>query len=196
MNMSSGSLLPSPNTRLQTFSNPFSKPTEHTPSISPSSSHINNEERKVENSVEVTCANSKDPKRNRTSFLTQQSEILEKAFQSERYITKTQRVQLAQQLDLPENTIKVWFQNRRMKERRKSMMLPSNIVNNPWARERLLEYANELCQMREYRNYHEISENPSSSSTHQTSCDAPAFTSNSSFSVESFYSSDFKPPDT
>nr|CUU00298.1 hypothetical transcript [Hymenolepis microstoma] len=69
-------------------------------------------------------------------------------------------------------------------------------VNNPWARERLLEYANELCQMREYRNYHEISENPSSSSTHQTSCDASAFTSNSSFSVESFYSSDFKPPDT
>uniref|UniRef100_A0A0R3TN01 Homeobox domain-containing protein n=1 Tax=Rodentolepis nana TaxID=102285 RepID=A0A0R3TN01_RODNA len=126
--------------------------------------------------------------------LTQQSEILERAFQSERYITKTQRVQLAQQLDLPENTIKVWFQNRRMKERRKSMMLPSNIVNNPWARERLMEYANELCQMREYRNYAEIPETSSSSST-QPSCDVSTFTANSTFSVESFYSPDFKPTD-
>ncbi|VUZ56148.1 unnamed protein product [Hymenolepis diminuta] len=106
MNFPPGSLLPSPNSKPQNFSNPISKPIEHISSLSPSSSQVNNEERKVESNIEATCGSSKDPKRNRTSFLTQQSEILEKAFQSERYITKTQRVQLAQQLDLPENTIK------------------------------------------------------------------------------------------
>ncbi|VDM27801.1 unnamed protein product [Hydatigera taeniaeformis] len=48
-----------------------------------------------------------DPKRYRTSYSPYQSRILEEVFQTERYISRPQRAQLATQLQLPENTIKV-----------------------------------------------------------------------------------------
>lgn len=46
-------------------------------------------------------------KRYRTTYSTQQSKILEEVFQGERYISRPQRAELAAQLQLPENTIKV-----------------------------------------------------------------------------------------
>lgn len=48
-----------------------------------------------------------DPKRYRTTYSPYQSRILEEVFQTERYISRPQRAQLATQLQLPENTIKV-----------------------------------------------------------------------------------------
>ncbi|KAL3309667.1 Even-skipped homeobox 1 [Cichlidogyrus casuarinus] len=64
-------------------------------------------------------------KRYRTSYTQYQTKVLEESFHRERYISRPQRAQLAKELKLPENTIKVWFQNRRMKEKRQSMMLPN-----------------------------------------------------------------------
>ena len=48
-----------------------------------------------------------DPKRYRTTYSPYQSRVLEEVFQTEHYISRPQRAQLATQLQLPENTIKV-----------------------------------------------------------------------------------------
>ncbi|VDK36419.1 unnamed protein product [Taenia asiatica] len=94
-----------------------------------------------------------DPKRYRTTYSPYQSKILEEVFQTERYISRPQRAQLATQLQLPENTIKVWFQNRRMKEKRQSMMLPSIAGSDPYLRETLIHVAKLYCDFQQKQQY-------------------------------------------
>ncbi|KAF9412559.1 hypothetical protein HW555_008975 [Spodoptera exigua] len=58
------------------------------------------------------------PKRVRTDFTTPQVNELETAYAKFRYLNQARRTQLANKLQLKEHTIKIWFQNRRMKEKR------------------------------------------------------------------------------
>ncbi|XP_022903278.1 uncharacterized protein [Onthophagus taurus] len=57
-------------------------------------------------------------KRRRTAYSTDQLIALENEFKVNKYINRTRRAEIARALNLPDLNIKVWFQNRRMKEKR------------------------------------------------------------------------------
>ncbi|CAD6196305.1 unnamed protein product [Caenorhabditis auriculariae] len=57
-------------------------------------------------------------RRPRTAFSSEQLVQLERHFADNRYLSRPRRYQLAQQLSLSETQVKIWFQNRRMKNKR------------------------------------------------------------------------------
>ncbi|XP_078260547.1 homeobox protein engrailed-1a [Rhinoraja longicauda] len=57
----------------------------------------------------------KEDKRPRTAFTAEQLQRLKAEFQTNRYITEQRRQTLAQELNLNESQIKIWFQNKRAK---------------------------------------------------------------------------------
>ncbi|KAK3579291.1 hypothetical protein CHS0354_033371 [Potamilus streckersoni] len=58
------------------------------------------------------------PRRQRTTFTSEQTMKLEIEYNRAEYITRPRRFELADLLDLSENQIKIWFQNRRAKDKR------------------------------------------------------------------------------
>ncbi|XP_032233281.1 homeobox protein Hox-A3 [Nematostella vectensis] len=58
------------------------------------------------------------PKRSRTSFTPAQLDRLEDEFRVDMYVVGLKRMKLANDLNLSERQVKVWFQNRRMKYKR------------------------------------------------------------------------------
>ncbi|XP_055354849.1 homeobox protein engrailed-1-B-like [Paramacrobiotus metropolitanus] len=61
---------------------------------------------------------SRKERRARTTFTSQQTQILEAEYRRSEYISRPRRYELATQLSLKEVQIKIWYQNRRAKDKR------------------------------------------------------------------------------
>lgn len=76
--------------------------------------------RKLKKPSDPKSPSDKGEKRPRTAFSSDQLGRLKKEFDENRYLTEERRKNLADELGLHENQIKIWFQNKRAKIKKSS----------------------------------------------------------------------------
>ena len=72
-------------------------------------------EKEIISQENVNVVTTKGEKKTRTSFSSKQINKLERDFVLKKYLTSTERLELANELGLTQQQVKIWFQNRRTK---------------------------------------------------------------------------------
>lgn len=80
--------------------------------------------------MQITIRPIRKPKRFRSAFSTEQIKFLELQFKKFPYISSEHRKEIATALNMQERAVKIWFQNRRMKEKKESINIEFDYITN------------------------------------------------------------------
>ncbi|XP_026461363.1 homeobox protein zampogna-like [Ctenocephalides felis] len=103
-------------------------------------------------------------KRSRAAFSHAQVYELERRFSTQRYLSGPERSELAKALRLTETQVKIWFQNRRYKTKRKQLQLQESAMLAKRVAVKVLVHSNQQNAPVDYHHHHHQILNPNATS--------------------------------
>ncbi|XP_063972609.1 homeobox protein B-H1 [Diachasmimorpha longicaudata] len=94
----------------------------HQDAASISSNGVKEEDPKESSSTSMDSPPSKKQRKARTAFTDHQLQTLEKSFERQKYLSVQDRMELAAKLQLTDTQVKTWYQNRRTKWKRQTIV--------------------------------------------------------------------------